>query len=215
LFASVKPILATCCIALCVYSLLGLVGMQFLLGKIATCSDNKVKFMRDCWGLNAYGEERVWLQSPANFDDLPSAIITVFRICTLDNWTGMLWSATDAVGRVTQEPGSKYANVPGYPGEHTEVMSNYQLTNPVLFICFLLCIMKGTYIVMNMFVSVFVDEYLNALEEEAKKGKNPQNSRLSQFMMILQAGCVAKCTAPYAPRRFKGLNRFLLFPTSP
>jgi hypothetical protein len=90
--------------------LLGLIGMQLLLGKMATCSDNKVKFMRECWGLNGNGEERIWQRNPANFDFLPSATLTVFRICTLYNWPRILWSATAAVGQVAQEPGSKYAN---------------------------------------------------------------------------------------------------------
>ena len=132
--------------------------------------------MRDCWGLNDYGHERVWLRNPANFDHLPSAIITVFRICTLDNWPGMLCSATDAVGRVTQEPGSK-ANAPGYPGEHTEVMSNYQLHGAWIFIMIFGTIMTGTYIVMNMFVSVFVDGYLNA-SYAMKKEKKPSKLKI-------------------------------------
>jgi Ca2+-binding EF-hand superfamily protein len=179
IYSSAMPILATCCIALCAYALMGLVGMQLLLGKMATCSDNKVKFMRDCWGLNEDGEERVWLRNPANFDHLPSATITVFRICTLDNWPGIMWSATDASGRVTQEPGSKYATVPGYPGEHTEVMSNYQLEElnrqyGLVSVYFLFCIVTGTYIVMNMFVSVFVDAYMNASYEMRTQKRQPK-----------------------------------------
>ncbi len=208
LFASVKPILATCCIALCVYSLMGLAGMQFLLGKIATCSDNKVNFMRDCWGLNDYGHERVWLRNPANFDHLPSAIITVFRICTLDNWPGMLCSATDAVGRVTQEPGSK-ANAPGYPGEHTEVMSNYQLHRAWIFIMIFGTIMTVTYIVMNMFVSVFVDGYLNA-SYAMKKEKKPSKLKIAPVYDNPSGWLRGKMHSTICTTAFQGLNSLLI-----
>lgn len=165
MFSSLKPIVATICIAFVGYSLLGLIGMQFLLGRMATCSDNTIKFMRDCWGTDHNGEPREWVRSAANFDFLPSAIITVFRICSLDNWPNIMWAATDAVGKVIQDSHSKYANVTGQAGPNEEVMSNQQMYSPGVFVYFFFTMISGTYILLNMFVSVFVDGYLNAAEQ--------------------------------------------------
>ena len=82
MFSSVKPILATGVIAIAICALLGLVGMQLLLGKMGTCSDNKVQFMRDCWGVDGDGVLREWVRYPANFDYQFESIVTVFTIAT-------------------------------------------------------------------------------------------------------------------------------------
>ena len=56
--------------------------MQLLLGKMGTCSDNKVQFMRDCWGVDGDGVLREWVRYPANFDYQFESIVTVFTIAT-------------------------------------------------------------------------------------------------------------------------------------
>lgn len=178
MFSSVRPILGTVFIAMGVYSLLGLIGMQFLKGKMATCSDPKVKFMRDCWGLNQDGVERTWDNFPANFDVLPQAIVTMFTLATQDGWPTLMFAGMDSVGLTVQEVGSKYYNASG-TGIHSEVETAFQNSSPVMFFFYWACIMVGGYIVMNMFVSVFVDGYLAAAEEmKALKEKNASDEKL-------------------------------------
>ena len=181
MFSSVRPILGTSFIAIGVYSLLGLIGMQFLMGKMATCSDPKVKFMRDCWGVDQDGQERTWDNFPANFDVLPQAIVTMFTLATQDNWPALMFAGMDSVGSTVQQVGSKYYNASGH-GIHSEVESGFQNVNPGIFFFYFLCIMIAGYIVMNMFVSVFVDGYLTAAEEmKALKEKemNATDEKLS------------------------------------
>jgi len=102
MYNSLRPITATISIACMLYAFLGLVGMQFLLGKLGTCSDAKIKFMRDCWGADEAGVARVWVHPVFNFDVLPAAVVSVFKICSLDNYPDMLWASADGRGRVVQ-----------------------------------------------------------------------------------------------------------------
>ena len=210
MFSSVKPIIGTICIALGVYSLLGLVGMQIFLGKMGTCTDNKIQFMRDCWGPDDDGAERHWIQASANFNNLPQSVVTMFTLASQDNWPAFMFEGIDSVGAIQQPMGSKYNGT-------VEYESFSQNANPGYFFFYFICIMVrlpcpassrllvlehlsvrhaqqhlmrhvvlvrcalpavpdhhcirylvsqvGGYLVLNMFVSVFVDGYLNASEE--------------------------------------------------
>ena len=212
IFGSIEPIVATCCIALGAWAVLGLMGMQFLAGTIGTCSDNKVKFMRDCWGSNDDGEQRLWLQNQANFDFLPVATITVIRIATLDNWPGMLWAATDGVGRVQQELGSKYFNSSTQEkyGHNYEFMSNYQLNTPGVFIYYLIVIIISTYIVMNMFVSVFVDSYLNATAQMKETSQKSMTLKIKYIVDDPEGGLRGKIHSTMSNTMFESCSSIII-----
>jgi len=178
MFSSVKPILGTIAIAISVYSLLGLVGMQILLGSMGTCSDTKIKFMRDCWGQTAEGEAREWINNSANFDVLPVAVVTMFTLATQDDWPTLTFAGIDAIGQRLQPEGSKYA---GY----MEVESAIQNANPNFFAFYFLSIMVGGYLVLNMFVSVFVDGYLNAAEQMKIQKEKEERERVGEHKLKL------------------------------
>ena len=112
---------------------------------MGTCSDNKIKFMRECWGLDDDGEEREWANFPANFEILPQAMVTMFTLATQDNWPALMFAGIDSVGRVAQPPGSKYSGA-------YEVESSKQNNAPVVFIFYFASILLGGYLVLNMFV---------------------------------------------------------------
>ena len=134
MFSSVKPIIGTCCIAIGTYSLLGLIGMQLLLGKMGSCTDNKIKFMRDCWGPSEDGELRQWYQPAANFNALPQAVSTIFTLASQDAWPVYMWQGIDSRGPFMQPEGSKYAG-------HVEIESAKQNAMPELFLYYWLSIM--------------------------------------------------------------------------
>jgi hypothetical protein len=134
MFSSVKPIISTCCIALGTYSLLGLIGMQLLLGKMGTCTDNKIKFMRDCWGPNDDGELRQWYQPAANFNALPQAVSTLFTLASQDGWPVYMFQGVDSRGPIMQPEGSKYAG-------NVEMESAKQNAMPELFLYYFFSIM--------------------------------------------------------------------------
>ena len=68
-----------------------------------------------------------------------------------------MFAGIDGVGKVVQPEGSKYAG-------NAEVESALQNAHPEMFFFYFACIMIAGYLILNMFVSVFVDGYLNASE---------------------------------------------------
>jgi hypothetical protein len=69
LMASVKPVLNTVSIALAVFSVFGVLGMQLLSGKLYQCSDNRVYWKKDCIGHTSDGDPREWINAPVHFDN--------------------------------------------------------------------------------------------------------------------------------------------------
>ena len=41
-----------------------------------------------------YGGE--WIQTPANFDNVKSAMLTLFTAITTEGWVGVMWEAVDS-----------------------------------------------------------------------------------------------------------------------
>jgi hypothetical protein len=139
MFRSVRPILATVSIALSTYALLGLIGMQILLGKMGSCSDNKIRYMRDCWGVNEQGEDRQWVEYSIKFDSMPESLLSMFSLATLDDWPAHMFAAVDAVGQKWQTEGTKYAG----QFEHESALQN---AHPEVFFFYCACILIGGYV---------------------------------------------------------------------
>ena len=86
LMSAAKPIGNTLCIALGVFGIFGILGMQLLLGKLNACSDNTVFHKKDCIGVDDNSDPRVWTTHPVNFDHIFHAIMAMFVLATQDDW---------------------------------------------------------------------------------------------------------------------------------
>ena len=86
-----------------------------------------------------------------------------------------MFAGIDGVGKVVQPEGSKYAG-------NAEVESALQNAHPEMFFFYFACIMIAGYLILNMFVSVFVDGYLNASEvmkhEDSLQAPSPAPIRM-------------------------------------
>ncbi len=86
LLSAAKPIGNTLCIALGVFGIFGILGMQLLLGKLNACSDKTVFHKKDCIGVDENSDPRVWATHPVNFDHIFHAIMAMFILATQDDW---------------------------------------------------------------------------------------------------------------------------------
>lgn len=147
LMSSVKPVMNTVGIALSVFAIFGVLGMQLLSGKMNYCSDNHVFRKEDCRGQLDDGSVRMWIKANVSFDNIFLAIRALFIIATQDSWPEHMWAGVDATGTKT---------------------GPYQNRNGSYIIYYIACIMVAGYLVVNIFVGVFVDCY-NAVSAEMEQ----------------------------------------------
>lgn len=144
LMSSAKPVAQTCAIAGGVFLIGGILGMQFLMGKMDSCSDGMVSQQDDCIGLDDDGEQRTWGGYYVNFDNTYRSMISMFIIATQDDWVSHMWAGIDAT-EARQGP--------------------FQNNAPAISIFYIGMIFASALVVVNIFVGVFVDCYLAASAE--------------------------------------------------
>eukprot|EP00961_Rhodomonas_salina_P056929 765286-Rhodomonas_salina.2 len=138
LLSAVKPVMNTILIAFAIFSALAILGQQFLAGKLNLCSDPRVFEMHNCQGLDEDGLLRSWQRRDINFDNFGQSMRAVFTLATLDSWTQHMWAGVDATGR------------------RTGPINN---NSPELILYYIVCVIVGGFLVINIFVGVFVDCY--------------------------------------------------------
>jgi len=144
LLSAVRPVLNTTAIALAVFSVFGVLGMQLLSGKMKGCSDSSVYHRRDCVGFDVEGSPREWINADNNFDNMYRAVMSIFILATQDDWPIHMWAGVDATGKLTGP------------------MQNHNLP---MMLFYVVSIVLASYLVVNIFVGVFVDCYTLASGE--------------------------------------------------
>ena len=125
-------------ITLLILILFGIQGITFFKGKFYYCDTGnvpnefvvQVKTMWDCYDLG--GE---WVRYRANFDNIVTAVITMFNLMTTEGWIDVLWHAVDSTN-IYQAP-----------------IRNASPLNVIFFMIFLII---GSMILLNAFVGVVV-----------------------------------------------------------
>jgi len=97
---------------------------------------------------------------PLHFSDLPKAMMTLFRIVTLEEWTAIM--DTQALG---SEQFGEY-NELSRAGGFTPRAAPHPFVAPVYFVSF---IFFGTMIMLNLFIGIIVGSMSEAQEESAKQ----------------------------------------------
>jgi hypothetical protein len=78
-----------------------------------------------------------WVKPSANFDNVATAMLTLFETATLELWVDIMFSGVDAVG-VGMQP-----------------LTNH---NPAAVVFFLVFIAVGAFFVLNLFIGVTLDK---------------------------------------------------------
>lgn len=84
LVSAIRPVLNTSILAVMVFAVLGILGMQLLGGKMHWCSDSTIWEKGNCVGVDADGDLRQWLTYDVNFDNckLLSSVCGMQSCCT-------------------------------------------------------------------------------------------------------------------------------------
>jgi len=138
---SVGPVLNTALIALVVFFIFGILGVQLFSGRLHFCSDPLIWNKEDCVGFEEDGTPRSWENRSINFDHIGEAVLTMFILASQDNWPEIMWSGVDATTKKTG---------PRHGADEASIL---------FFLCFILV---GTFFVLNIFVGVFVDNFNSA-----------------------------------------------------
>jgi len=136
-----------------VFLIFGILSVQLFSGKLYYCSEEEGTYNNqtisvatkvDC--LNIGG---AWENQPYNFDNLLSALLTLFYVSSFDGWVDVMFYTIDATG-IDVQP----------------VEDNSELV-AMFFIAFLLC---ANFFILNMFVGVIVESFQMASDpDEAKR----------------------------------------------
>jgi large-conductance mechanosensitive channel len=101
-------------------------------------------------------KHRMWLNSHANFEDFGTAFITLFRICTGENWNGLMNDCLSGVCKECYKEDDGTCDVQGCGSTGQSL---------VFFVSFY---MLGSLIMINLFIAVILDNDKAARTEEHK-----------------------------------------------
>ena len=93
---SVRPVFNVMCVSVLVFSVLAILGMQLLSGKLARCSDTLVYMQQDCIGRSPLGVQRRWVQADINFNWIGDALVATYVISSQDHWPALMHQGMDA-----------------------------------------------------------------------------------------------------------------------
>lgn len=82
--------------AMSVYVVMGIMGVGLMMGRFYYCSDGTRGGKDDCVGLYTHPEldftvPRVWGNPYSNFDDFPNALVCLYKLATLNQWSEIMY----------------------------------------------------------------------------------------------------------------------------
>jgi hypothetical protein len=172
IFKALPQILNVAMVAALIFLIFAIIGVQFFKGTIAFCNDGEIADQVDCvgeftisgadCGMLATAElqdacllngdagaqfPRLWRSKVVNFDNVGSALVTIFEITSGEMWPDIMYDTIDGVK-------------PGYA-----MTENYQRGWPSVY--FFLVQVVGAMIMINVFCGVIIDKY-NEMKEESE-----------------------------------------------
>jgi len=175
-----------------VFLIFGILGMQFLMGRMNYCScegegegaecDETIVLKADCL---AAGYS--WDTYEFNFDNLYRAMLTLFFVCSFDGWVDVMWNSVNAVGEDDQP-------VPNHA--------------PALCLYYVTFLIVGNFFVLNLFIGVIVDSFNNSaagimVMDNTKKAEEVWAEENEAKRLVEQEEQEAADVAAYSPRRKK------------
>lgn len=116
------------------YTVYGILGVQFLKGRISICSIEAFHTKESCL---ASGND--WLTPPQHYNNFMSSMLTFFEVSTLEMWPDIMFNALDSAMDID---GSRTLN-----------------NRPYISVIFVTFIFITTFFVMNLFISVIVNKF--------------------------------------------------------
>ena len=123
-----------------IFFVFALIGIQLFKGRFYRCVED-IALAKDV----CIAADYEWAPTIYNFDNIATAVLSLFVLAIGEGWTVIMWSAIDSTGEET--PPLLNAN-PGYAA---------------FFLAFMVI---GNFFIMNLFASALIDEF-RAQQEEA------------------------------------------------
>jgi len=128
--------------AICFYFVMGIMGVSLMMGTFWRCNDDTVTGFNTCIGsyTNDLGIPipRMWFNPDMNFDNTANAMMTLFKMATLNNWA------------VVMHDGMSASEIDTQPS---------RFTSPANAIFFLFHIVIGSLFVLQLIISVIIDNF--------------------------------------------------------
>eukprot|EP00004_Rigifila_ramosa_P011837 TRINITY_DN2534_c0_g1_i1.p1 TRINITY_DN2534_c0_g1~~TRINITY_DN2534_c0_g1_i1.p1 ORF type:complete len:1746 (+),score=405.35 TRINITY_DN2534_c0_g1_i1:45-5282(+) len=148
LLASMPLFFNAIIVTILVWFIFAVIGVLLYQGKFEYCNDLSVAGRDECQGsfldTDGFIKVRTWANPPYNFDDVPSAMLALFEVSTLEGWLEIMYSAVDS------------------RGGNLQPVFNYSPGNVFFFLVFIII---GSYFAVNLFIGVMVDIF-SRIEED-------------------------------------------------
>ncbi|XP_072853564.2 voltage-dependent L-type calcium channel subunit alpha-1S isoform X1 [Pogona vitticeps] len=166
------------------------IGVQLFKGKFFYCTDTTKITESECWGYfityvdadptQIVLNQRMWLQNEFHFDNVFSAMMSLFTVSTFEGWPKLLYRAIDT---------------------HTENMGpiyNYRMGIAIFFIIYLILI---AFFMMNIFVGFVIVTFQEQGETEYKDCELDKNQR--QCVQYALKARPLRCYIPKNPYQYQ------------
>ena len=170
LMAAIPSLSHVFILSIMILTIFGITGVHFFAGKFGACTNilwgDKPAYTNIA-SCNEAGFR--WQAHPSNFDNLGSAVLTLFEIATLEGWIEVTNMGIDA----TEE---------GYSGER-----NHQ---PLMALYFVVFIVVGAFFLVNLFTGVLVDKYdrqQRILEANNNTALSPEQTEWKEILSVVTA----------------------------
>jgi len=152
-----------------VYLVFAIMGVQLWAGKFWYCNDDSVSKASECVGSYQSGVgvngTRMWINAPMNFDDVTNGMLTLFEVASLELWLDVMHSAMDSPAEIGFQPSRN--RVPGYA------------------LYFVVFIIIGCFLFLNLFVSAVVDNFNRIKKEDGHSATMTENQE--KFVQSLRS----------------------------
>ncbi|KAJ7564574.1 hypothetical protein O6H91_02G023500 [Diphasiastrum complanatum] len=126
-----------------IFSIFAVIGVQLFRGLLFSCNDGGVNNRAYCTGNFVNSAEilspRVWDNPPFHFDDVGTAMLSLFVVSTFDNWVGNVLYPVMDISHRDEQP-----------------IRNFSPLNALYFVAF---VSIGGFFILRMFVGVFIDQF--------------------------------------------------------
>ncbi|NXN53969.1 CAC1S protein, partial [Rynchops niger] len=166
------------------------IGVQLFKGKFYRCTDPSKMTEKECRGyfINYVDgdptqielQERVWLHSSFHFDNVFSAMMSLFTVSTFEGWPELLYMAIDT------------------NAEDTGPIYNYRVEIAMFFIIYIILI---AFFMMNIFVGFVIVTFQEQGESEYKNCELDKNQR--QCVQYALKARPLRCYIPKNPYQYQ------------
>ena len=140
-------------VAFVFYLAFAIIAVDLFGGKFWSCNDGNIRKVEFCTGYfyeNGQRVQREWSNAPINFDSAWVGMLSLFEVAGLELWLDPMYAAMDLPKELGHQP-----------------VRNRTASNCVFFVVFILF---GSFLVMNLFVGAVVDNFGNVSKKDGGDG---------------------------------------------